>query len=208
MKSGSESRIAAWCNALFALAHCYREPGDSFPAYVTMLDESLNALAISQTVPAPLHQSLTDTEPAELLRDYARLFIGPFELFAAPFGSVYLEEGRRIMGETTYDALHHYQAAGLEVSADFGNPPDHLSAELEFMYYLLHKEMQARVQNDMQGSARCRSQLTAFVNNHPARWIDPFCTAVQESAATPFYHTLASLTRTTLQTFSPEILSL
>ncbi len=84
----------------------------------------------------------------ELAVEYARLFVGPFELQAPPYGSVYLDEGRRIMGDSTIAVRKMYRDSELNISNDFKEPPDHISAELEFMYYLSFKELEALESHD------------------------------------------------------------
>jgi len=51
--------------------------------------------------------------------DYARLFVGPFNLMAPPYGSVYLEGGRQVMGASTADVQKRYRAAGLDIDTGF-----------------------------------------------------------------------------------------
>jgi TorA maturation chaperone TorD len=45
--------------------------------------------------------------------------VGPFLVPAPPYGSVYLEDNRQLMGDSTIDVRRHYLSLGLDLSADF-----------------------------------------------------------------------------------------
>ncbi len=79
--------------------------------------------------------------------DYAQLFVGPFKLLAPPYGSFYLEDSR-IMGESTIDVRNWYEKEGLDVVIK--DAPDHITMELEFMYYLAVKQGQAAEEGNIQ----------------------------------------------------------
>ncbi|MFN2356106.1 MAG: molecular chaperone, partial [Desulfopila sp.] len=81
-----------------------------------------------------MEQAIHESRHQDLLVEYARLFVGPFELLAPPYGSVYLETGRRLMGDSTIAVQHMYTNAGLTL--DVQEAPDHIALELEFMHYL------------------------------------------------------------------------
>jgi len=84
-----------------------------------------------------LKEIVPQVELQPLQVEYARLFVGPFHVEAPPYGSVYLETNGRLMGESTIAVKKFYQKYGLELDQDFSELPDHISAELEFVYYLL-----------------------------------------------------------------------
>ena len=92
--------------------------------------------------------SVVQYDEEELLVEYARLLVGPNELPAPPYGSVYLEEGRKVMGESTARVMEFYKAEGLSMNEQFQNLPDHITAEMEFMYYLAYHEVEALEKND------------------------------------------------------------
>ncbi|ADH84917.1 TorD/DmsD family molecular chaperone [Desulfurivibrio alkaliphilus] len=120
--------------------------------------------------------------------EYARLFVGPGTLVAAPYGSVYLDEGRKLMGETTMNALEHYQAVGLKANKESNQPPDFIGTELEFMFFLGHCYLQSQNPDFIE---RQRS----FLGQHPALWIEPFTEAIIAHSTAEFYRLLATLTQ-------------
>ena len=132
----------------------------------------------------------------DLLRvDYARLFVGPYELFAPPYGSVYLEGDRRVMGESTMDAIDWYRNAGLDISKNFQDPPDHIAVELEFVYFLIFKEMESISNLDVEGTIRCLIQQGKFLERHLGAWVPEFADNVEKNAETEFYKSLARFTK-------------
>lgn len=116
----------------------------------------------------------------ELLVDYARLFVGPFSVIAPPYGSVYLEQERKVMGDTTLAVSRFYQEVGLELEADQRDLPDHIAVELEFLYYLL--------------SQGYFEQYQRFLQEHLGSWVRAFGEVVEMNAKTEFYRCLARIT--------------
>ena len=127
------------------LADAFRLPGSDLPA---VLDELESALACLDSDAcddaAQLKRSYTDdSAPCPLEVDYAGLFVGPFLVPAPPYGSVYLEDKRQLMGDSTIDVRRHYLSFGLDLSPDFKEAPDHICAELEFMHVLISQGIEA-----------------------------------------------------------------
>lgn len=127
----------------------------------------------------------------ELLVDYSRLFIGPGELFAAPYGSVYVEKERRVMGDSTMDVVAFYNAHGLVMDSDFREVPDHVAVELEFLYYLVFKEIQALDAKDTTTAAAALESQEIFMDRFLRPWANTFADRMTEGAETGFYKALA-----------------
>jgi len=133
-------------------------------------------------------------EPENLGIDYARLFVGPFNLLAPPYGSVYMEGERQVMGVSTADVQKRYQAAGLDVASGFKDAPDHIAAELEFMHFLIFKGMEAANQGDVNGIGTCLLNQHSFLEVHLGAWVHEFAGHVVDHAKTSFYRNLARAT--------------
>jgi TorA maturation chaperone TorD len=127
----------------------------------------------------------------ELLVEYARLFVGPNELLAPPYGSVYLEEGKKVMGESTARAMEFYKAEGLSMDEQFHNLPDHITAEMEFMYYLAYHEVEALEKDDREKAVHFLNRQEAFLRMFLAGWVVPFCEKIKEGTENGFYQALA-----------------
>ncbi len=122
--------------------------------------------------------------------DYARLFVGPYELLAPPYGSVYLELGGRVMGETTIEVQKIYRSEGLAMDEDFKEMPDHIAVELEFMSFLVNEEIQALGAADLKTAETFQEKQKMFLNNY-LRWIPQFCSRIKEGTDNTFYRALA-----------------
>lgn len=121
--------------------------------------------------------------------DYAALFVGPFELLAAPYGSVYLDRDRRIMGDSTMAVLQLYREAGLKV--DVKDAPDHIAIELEFMHYLYSQEDNAVQDGDRELEINMANLRTHFMNTCLMPWVHSFCQSIKNGTTNLFYVSLA-----------------
>ncbi len=122
---------------------------------------------------------------------YAKLFIGPFEVKAPPYGSVYLDDGRRVMGDTTMEVMDLYRREGLSIDHELKEPADHISVELEFMYYLIEKEVSALKGVEADAGQQYREKQELFLNRFLKIWVPPFCEKVREGTDNEFYRSLA-----------------
>lgn len=124
----------------------------------------------------------------QLSVDHAALFVGPFELLAAPYGSIYIEKNRRVMGDSTINVLKFYQDAGLSVDAK--EPPDHIAIELEFMHFLCIKEAEAKKSGDEESASRFKNLQCQFFRTN-LTWVSQFCDSIKKGTGNPFYSSLA-----------------
>ena len=137
-------------------------------------------------------KSGADLEPLKV--DFSKLFVGPYQLSAAPYGSVYLEDERKMMGNSTLDARNRYREAGLDTAKTFKDAPDHISAELEFMYYLIFKEIEAFANADIETAIGFIQKQKSFLEAHLMVWVPEFADSIIENAENPFYPDLAKAT--------------
>jgi TorA maturation chaperone TorD len=198
MSDYDPERGAARENLCRFLAACYYEPGpefaeerlfDSMYATAALLDPAWAALATR------LGAAFAATEPQALLVDYTRLFLGPINALARPYGSVWLTGEASLMQDSSMAVLGIYREGGFDLSEDFRELPDHIAAELEFLYLLIHRENMAQRESDLDGLAVTLKLRGRFLAAHLDAWIEPFTTAMESSAQTDYYRTLADLTR-------------
>lgn len=161
----------------------------------TELFDQLNALV--QTVAPAAHPLFVNLETIlkkstteELLVDYSALFVGPNELLAPPYGSVYLDGERLLMGESTMNVLNTYSANGLSIDSEFFNAPDHIAVELEFTYFLLHNEVGALRDNDTEKANSYRVAANKFLQENLVKWVPPFVENISKGAKTEYYPVL------------------
>jgi TorA maturation chaperone TorD len=122
---------------------------------------------------------------------HAKLFVGPFELHAPPYGSVYLEDAKMLMGNTTVEVMKMYEQAGLSLNDENRDAPDHIAIELEFMHYLASKEVQALKSGDADEALDFLQMQHVFLDKYLSPWIEPFCDKIYESSESDFYKLLS-----------------
>lgn len=177
------------------LAACYYEPDPAFEEEgmfaalaeaASLVDEKLASSA------RRLGEYFRATDRAELLLDYARLFLGPMDILAKPYGSYWLDEEKTLMGDSTLAVLDLYAAAEFEMDEEFKELPDHIAAELEFLYLLTFRENEARVAGAE--TVEWLELRRRFLMRHLGAWVTPFATAVRTGAKCDFYRELAEMT--------------
>ena len=169
------------------LANCFHLPDEE-------LVQALNGLPESDSEFYSGLAHVADVEDVSSLRkDYSKLFIGPYKLLAPPYGSIYLEGQNSVMGESTVDALYQYKREGIEVRLK--EAPDHIAIELEFMFFLISKELEAIRDSNLADADAYQKKQKAFLELHLGRWISRFAEKVEANAETEFYKNLANLTK-------------
>lgn len=179
------------------IAACYYEPEPAFEEeglFSSM--EAAAALADERLVPYArrLGDEFRGAGAGELLLDYTRLFLGPTHILANPYGSVWLEGGKTLMGDSTMGILDLYQEAGFEIDEAFLDLPDHVAVELEFLYLLIYRENGARMAGDGADLESILDLKGRFLAEHLGRWIGKFAAAVKAGAGSDFYRQLAEMT--------------
>jgi putative dimethyl sulfoxide reductase chaperone len=179
------------------LSACYYEPAPEFEEE-KLFDSIVSAAAGVDGDLEERARRLREcflSEPVDkLLLDYTRLFLGPNGALAQPYGSVWLSGEKTLMHDSTLALEALYADAGFELDDDFRELPDHIAAELEFLYLLDFRIDAARRSADVEALAtftRLRERLLA---EHLARWVPLFTDAVMTTAQSAFYRELAALT--------------
>jgi putative dimethyl sulfoxide reductase chaperone len=179
------------------LAECYYPPAEATLLHVSELSRGMRLIGSPAAAAAERMEVAWKAEESfeELAIDHARLFVGPFALLAPPYGSVYLDGERRLMGDSTLAAGECYHEVGLELAAGFNGTPDHIAVELEFMHFLVVKGLEAQAGGCLDRAQNFRQKQRAFLERHLAAWVPDFSRSVEEQAQTRFYQSLAATTR-------------
>jgi TorA maturation chaperone TorD len=99
------------------------------------------------------------------------------------------------MGDSTLDVQNRYRKAGVELSDNFRDVPDHIAAELEFMYLLVFKEIQALENSDVDTTIDYFEKQRSFLSEHLGAWVFEFADSTEKEAETEFYKNLARATK-------------
>jgi TorA maturation chaperone TorD len=190
-------RAASRADLCRFLAACHYQPGPEF-AEEKLFDSMLAAARHVDPDLAAHARRLGEAFCAEgtetLLVDYTRLFLGPIEILAKPYGSVWLEGEGALMRDSTIAVLDFYQEAGFEMDDEFRELPDHIAAELEFLYLLIYRENEAQLSGESDSAAAIARLRKRFLDEHLGAWIGPFTAAVKIGAKSAFYRELAEFT--------------
>lgn len=174
------------------LSECYYLPDKQLLDKLNGLKRPIGELRLA------LSRCTPDITELESLRvDFARLFVGPFKMPSPPYGSLYLENTQRVMGDSTIDVKNRYRQEGLKIRLK--EVPDHIAIELEFMYLLIFKEIHALKNADDDDVLRYRKKQLSFLNTHLGQWVPAFAKKAEANAETLFYQDLACLTKSFIE---------
>jgi len=133
-----------------------------------------------------------DDTTYEIRMDFARLFsITAGHL--PPHESLYnypLADKPRLWGKATEEVQNFYESVGLMIYEEMDLIPDHLSAELFFMNYLIEQGL-----IDYQMS---------FFEKHLLSWVPEYCVEIKKHAQTTFYKEVAELLKEFILSDSEE----
>ena len=124
---------------------------------------------------AELREDLKDPDfPEQVKREYRTLFIGPEEMPAPPWESVYMGEEAALFQEVTLEVRKAYRAFGMQAEAYQRVPDDSLALELAFMSGLAERALNAFRGEDRTEGERCLSGSLDFLKKHLLLWIPKF----------------------------------
>ena len=133
-------------------------------------------------------------ERAELETGYTELFVSCYGgVPAPPYGSVYLEEDAQLMGQTTLCVLRAYEGEGLTHEAG-GEPPDFIATEMEFLYFLVGREIEALAREELEEAHVLRQKQVDFCHTLLQPWIKQFAQRIRQvPEALPVYRACAEM---------------
>jgi TorA maturation chaperone TorD len=179
------------------LAACFYEPApmfaearlfDSMRLAAEQVDADLGVRA------RRLGEAFAKDALQDLLVDYTRLFLGPVQPLAKPYGSFWLSGESTLMQDSTRQVLELYAQAGFDIDDGFHELPDHVAVELEFLYLLAFRQNRARHDADDAALDELLRLEQRFLGQHLGAWFAPFTAAMAAGAQTDFYRELAALT--------------
>jgi len=186
-------RIKGDCYRL--LAACFYQPQKEIlieGGLLKNLTASLRQVCPEASVfSSGMEKTVLNFSDEELAVEYAKLFVGPNEMMAPPYGSMYLDGKKTIMGDSTMEVVRMYQEEGLARDSEFKDLPDHIAVELEFMYYLTFKGMKSREQADDMNFRGFAAKQEIFLSKFLRSWAPQFCDRIKLGTDNNFYTYLA-----------------
>ncbi len=117
--------------------------------------------------------------PHEISHDFHGLFANNVVPNCESFYNYPLGDGPRQWGRATEEVKKFYEAAGLTIDVETHLIPDHISAELFFLSWLIENEF--------------LDEQEEFLDAHLIKWVPVFCDEVRKYAKTAFYKRVAIL---------------
>ncbi|WP_077302725.1 TorD/DmsD family molecular chaperone [Virgibacillus pantothenticus] len=143
-----------------------------------------------------------DADYEDLHWDYTRLFVGPFDLPAPPWESVYVRKDRLLFQSNTVDVRNVYLHFGYEVEHKNLEAEDHVGLELDFMFHLNELSLKSLNNNGLKSKANFTflvKEQRRFLEKHLLAFISVFSEKVIENAHTGFFTGMARLLRSYLK---------
>lgn len=128
---------------------------------------------------------------AEYLRIFGHTISKECPPYATEYGGMHIYQRTHELG----DIAGFYKAFGVEISDKIRERLDHISTQLEFMYFLAYKEAFAQEHHGKEKSEICLEAQRKFLKDHLGRWAPLFLDRLDKKAESGFYKGLAQLTK-------------
>lgn len=146
------------------------------------------------------HQNgLDDTTFMAIRDDHTRLFVGPAEVFAAPWESVYTNKDRAVFQRETVSVKNWYSRFELKLATEYNEPADHVGLQFGFLAHLSELTLKASERRDGERVKRLIDAQRAFLMQHMLSWVPRWSDDVNLHARTDLYRGLAWLARGVVQ---------
>lgn len=149
----------------------------------SIIDEKINLLV----------SSARNFSLENMQAEFSRIFGHSISTECPPYETEYGKSHVFQKSQGLGDIAGFYKAFGLETSDKAKERPDHISMELEFMYFLIFKENYARENSKAEESEICNDAQKKFMKDHLGTWLPLFTRLLSEKAGDGFYKSLAVL---------------
>lgn len=127
-----------------------------------------------------------------IVDEYNRLFL--VKPLTPPYETTYIKRPGQSEGILAAEISGLYGQAGLVVSPETNELPDHIAIELEFMSFLCEKELKAAQEDDDNGVNAARQEQQNFISQHLALWFPKFAKKALEEGNDTFYKSIIEAT--------------
>ncbi|AOV06925.1 TorD/DmsD family molecular chaperone [Sporosarcina ureilytica] len=143
------------------------------------------------------HDVIHDDDDFENLHwDYTKMFIGPLELKAPPWESVYVRKDRLLFQENTVAVQRKYEEFGFVIRDQNLEAEDHVGFELDFMFHLNELCIDVIEKGEPHTVTYLYyliDQQEKFLENHLLAFVPAFSEKVIANADTQFFKGMAKL---------------
>jgi TorA maturation chaperone TorD len=149
---------------------------------------------------AVLYEGLEDSEAFEtkLENNFTRLFIGPGNVEAAPWESLYMGNESTLFQLSTLEVRKVYVAQGF-IPRQYPNvADDHIALELDFMAALAKRAEVSFVEGDYQRAAEYLVVSKDFLEQRLLVWVPTFVRTLHAAKSSYFYRDIGGLLKTFL----------
>jgi TorA maturation chaperone TorD len=189
--------LGIMCQSLYVIFHqtptmAQLEMLDSFTLFNNYFTARQNSVAISSIVRLSSICQYPDENTLKALEsDYQQLFIGPQDLSAAPWGSVYLHPNKEMFDDSTVEVDNFYRRHGLLLDTGMNEPADHIGLMFAFLAWLFSRDLDARYHHP--SSKTWQNVMGEFVGHYLLPWSGHFLALMEKNASTAFYQQIAVL---------------
>ncbi len=130
--------------------------------------------------------------------DYVRLFINHLGgVTAHLYESCYEKEDASLMGGAALAMQKRFESKGMALGKEINEPPDHLSIELEYLYFLMETGWREQ-------DPALLEEATAFTATTLLPWLTSFSARLGEDTHGRFYSLAAALLLSILETITAK----
>ncbi|MEH7013738.1 molecular chaperone TorD family protein [Neobacillus niacini] len=145
---------------------------------------------------ASYNPGMIDQHFEDLHWDYTKMFIGPFDILASPWESVYVRKDKLLFQQTTMNVRKLYKKYGFQ-AGDFNiEADDHIGLQIDFLYQLNQLAIESAVSvsaTALQEIQYLLREQKQFMEDHLAEFVPALSRKIQEHADTDFFRGMALL---------------
>lgn len=130
---------------------------------------------------------------AELRSEYTRLFVGPDQLPAPPWESIYVSGEALLFQKSTLAVRDAYRASGFRAAGYPREADDHIATELNFMAVLAERAYRAYGSCEHGALLDSLDAHERFLGHHTALWLGAFAERLEACGVSEFYASFAAL---------------
>lgn len=184
--SRNTEELAAQAETFRLLSYLFDSPDSSLVSTIADVKRLYREDVHATELLDGMAESLECDDTVALQVDHAKLFIGPFEMLAPPYASLYLETGDQVCGKTTASIERCYRNQGFELTSKEKQPADYIGYLFEFIYLLAFRYLQGT-------SEVALEDIDRFADKYVLNWMPRFFSNIDQGAETRYFKCLAKL---------------